>query len=258
MKNLNQALLIILFVLTVRVAGQSEGGFIRSNSAYTLPQGRWETGVFQALRYGCSPDLEISLHPVWFFILPNGSVKWSHGVHRGWQISSRHGFFCPTWTLRLIAKKGIAGILSPEFEVPFLLGLNQQLLLSKAVAAQWTVTWNGGIGVGLKSGSLDSRTTIDLPVIYPRMSMFYHRYHFYTGVDLAGPAVKRWRWLAAVQLFFCPQDQAGFAFEHKGLLLWSRSSRFQLCGGYKLIYGEYPFGHQWHLLPVLDVQWGWH
>jgi len=27
--------------------------------------------------------------------------------------------------------------------------------------------------------------------------------------------------------------------------------------GYKLIAGEYPFGSQAHLLPALDIQFGW-
>jgi len=46
------------------------------------------------------------------------------------------------------------------------------------------------------------------------------------------------------------------AFEHKGLLSWQKSHRFQFCLGYKLCYGQYPFGSQWHLLgPLLDLQW---
>ena len=58
--------------------------------------------------------------------------------------------------------------------------------------------------------------------------------------------------------FDCPDGENDSAFEHKGLVIWNKSNRVQLCIGYKACYGEYPFGTQWHLLaPLLDVQWGW-
>ncbi len=57
-------------------------------------------------------------------------------------------------------------------------------------------------------------------------------------------------------LYYLASDE--MAFEHKGLLLWNKSQRFQLCLGYKLTFGEYPFGTQWHLLgPLVDLQWAW-
>jgi hypothetical protein len=51
--------------------------------------------------------------------------------------------------------------------------------------------------------------------------------------------------------------EEGFAFEHKNLLTWALSGRTDIQVGYKLIYGEYPFGGQWHLLPLLDILWRW-
>jgi hypothetical protein len=61
-----------------------------------------------------------------------------------------------------------------------------------------------------------------------------------------------------VDLFFYPNADEDFAFEHKGLVLWNKSNGFQFCAGYKLTFGKYPFGTQWHLFtPIFDVQWGW-
>jgi len=40
----------------------------------------------------------------------------------------------------------------------------------------------------------------------------------------------------------------------KGLLVWDRPPSFQIRFGYLLSYAEYPFGRQWHLLPLLDLQ----
>jgi hypothetical protein len=51
--------------------------------------------------------------------------------------------------------------------------------------------------------------------------------------------------------------EEGFAFEHKNLLTWALSNRMDIQIGYKLIFGEYPFGVQWHLFPLLDILWRW-
>ena len=37
--------------------------------------------------------------------------------------------------------------------------------------------------------------------------------------------------------------------EHKSLLIWEKSEKIQIQVGYKLVYGEYPFGNITHLLP---------
>jgi len=54
-----------------------------------------------------------------------------------------------------------------------------------------------------------------------------------------------------------PGGRGRYTFEHKMLLVWSKSQKFRFLIGYKLIAGEYPFGAQAHLLPALDVQFGW-
>ena len=54
-----------------------------------------------------------------------------------------------------------------------------------------------------------------------------------------------------------PNGRGRYAFEHKGILMLSKSKKFRMLFGYKLNAGEYPFGVQAHLLPVLDFQFGW-
>jgi endonuclease/exonuclease/phosphatase family metal-dependent hydrolase len=54
-----------------------------TGTAYTLPAGRWEVGLFQSLRHAWSESVELSTHPLAFFLIPNLSVKWSHGSRNG-------------------------------------------------------------------------------------------------------------------------------------------------------------------------------
>jgi hypothetical protein len=68
---------------------------------------------------------------------------------------------------------------------------------------------------------------------------------------------ERWSYVIDYDMFLMPGGRGRFAFEQKGLLVWSKSKKFRLLVGYKLIAGEYPFGSQAHLLPALDLQFGW-
>jgi len=227
-----------------------------SESAFLLPKGRMEIGIFQPLRYGWSKSIEFTIHPLAAFIIPNLSMKWSHSQKNGYVYATRHSITYPTLLLRTISKEGIGGLISPEFVIPHIVSIYNEIIVSKQISAKHLLSFKAGIAFALKSAALDERTTIDLPVIFPRTAAHYHDYNFRFGSDLQGKFFRRWNYVGDADLFYMPSGEENFAFEHKGLLLWNKSERFQLCIGYKLVYGEYPFGRQWHLLlPMLDLQW---
>jgi hypothetical protein len=263
MKLSNCIRLFILAVFCASIAAaepqpdlwfQSAGG-----SARTLPKGRWTIGIFQPLRYGVSDRIELSAHPLLFLLLPNLSAKWAHGSAGSWQLASRHSFYDPTPLLRLLGREGTGGIISPEFKIPNMGAWTSELLLTRKLGDEHFITAKAGLSFCLfRVGNLDSRTTIDLPLVYPRLQPFYHGYNWRGGVESLGRLYRRWHYLADADFFFTPKGNEQWALEHKGMLLWDKSSRLQLGLGYKLTYGEYPFGSQWHLLgPLVDVQWGW-
>ena len=228
-----------------------------SATAYVLPHNRWETGLFLPLRWGFTPSVEFSIHPLTAFVMPNLSAKWSHGIHRQWMISSRHSMYYPTPLLRIIAKKGIGGIISPQFHIPHMISLFNELLVSHPFK-QFLTTAKLGLCFALKSDPLDENSTIDLPVIYPRLNVFYKDFGMRTGVCVEGRIYRRWQISTDSDLFYYPGGDEAWAFEHKSLLLWRKSGHFQLCMGYMLSWAQYPFGNQTHLLaPLFDVQWGW-
>ncbi len=259
--NLCKVAVIILCAVGTLFVGEPDQTAWRnwsSNTAYLLPAGRWEIGVFQSLRWGYSDWLEFSTHPLAFFLMPNLNVKWSHGFYQDLKIATRHSIYYPTPLLRTISRKGTGGIISPEFDIPHLVSIYNEVLVSKSIANGHLLTGKAGFCVGIRSGGLDERTTIDLPLVFPRLNVFYQVYGFRGGCNLEGRLVRRWNYLMDADVFYYPSADEKMAFEHKGLLLWTRSQRFQLCFGYKLSYGEYPFGTQWHLLgPLVDLVWAW-
>ena len=230
-----------------------------NGSAATLPPGRWTVGIFQPLRAGISRGVEISLHPLLMPLLPNLSLKWMHGRRGAWQMASRHSFFDPAPLLRLLRREGTGGLIAPEFEIPNMGAWSSELVLTRPIAARHQLTLKAGMSFCLfRSSALDHRTTIDLPLVFPRLQPFYHDLTWRSGLEGMGRLHGRWHYLADADLFFTPGGEENWALEHKGMLLWDRSSRMQAGVGYKLTWGEYPFGAQWHLLgPLIDLQWGW-
>lgn len=260
-QNLRKVAVIIFFSFGALFASEPKEIAWRnwsSGTAYLMPAGRWEIGLFQSLRYGYSESLEFSTHPLAFFLIPNMNAKWSHGVYKGFKISTRHSIYYPTPLLRTIAREGTGGIISPEFHIPHLVSIYNEVLFSKPIANNQLFTGQAGFCVAIKSGDLDERTTNDLPLVFPRLNVFYQGYGFRSGCNLEGKLFRRWNYLVDADVCYYPSADDKMALEHKGLLLWTKSQRFQLCFGYKLTYGEYPFGTQWHLLgPLLDLQWAW-
>ena len=230
-----------------------------NGSAKILTKGRWTVGVFQPLRYGISSRIELSAHPLLFPLLPNISLKWSHSPAGPWLIASRHSFYDPTPLLRLLQRKGTGGIISPEFDIPNMGAWTSELLVTRPLGNAHLITFKAGISICLfRSSALDSRTTIDLPLIFPRLQPFYQGYSLRSGIEGMGRLYRRWLYLVDGDLFYAPGGNENWAIEHKGMLLWNKSGRMQLGLGYKLTWGEYPFGTQWHLLgPLIDLQWGW-
>ena len=254
---------VILFWLFLIIAsiiyGQENNSKIWSEgTAYILPQKRVELGLFQPLRYGQSQNIEWSTHPIYFFIIPNFSLKWFNGFYNNLAIASRYSVYYPTMLLRTIAREGTGGIISPEFDIPQMVAFNGEALFSKSLNQNTLITLKIGLAFGIKFGGLDERTTIDLPLVYYRLAVFYHGYQLRSGLDLDGHLYKRWHFALDADYYYIPSVENNKAFEHKGLLIWKKSEMTQYTLGYKLVYGEYPFGSQWHLfLPIFDIQIAW-
>ena len=110
-------------------------GFVfPTDIAYTLNRNEGEIGVFQPFKYGIKNDVEISMHPILFFIMPNLSIKKYHKKFNKIGISSRYGINYPTFLINLLKKDGIGGFLSNENnikKVPYFLTLHGEILATK-------------------------------------------------------------------------------------------------------------------------------
>ncbi|MBL7075464.1 hypothetical protein ISS37_09535 [candidate division KSB1 bacterium] len=239
-----------------------------AGTAHTLPKGRFEVGMFQPLRYGQTESLEWSTHPILDFLIPNVTIKISHSQFHEWYMATRHSLVYPTPLLRKLRIKGfgiqaladmdVGGIISgdPDIpQIPHMVSSRNEVILSRSFGRSTLVTVKVGLVLAIKTGELDSRTTIDLPIVFSRLGVYYNGYGVNAGADVLRDVTKRVDFLIDADVFLLPGLDEDFAFEHKGLIVWNKSLRFRLAFGYKLVFGEYPFGTQWHLLPLFDLQW---
>jgi len=223
-------------------------------TACNIPKHRWELGLFTASRVGITKNLELSAHPLMFFLMPQVKIKVGWGEFSGFRLATEHGIFYPTQAMRLVATKGTGGLISPEFTIPQMFAISNRFLVSYRPFKKALLTAHAGITFAVKFGLLDKRTTIDLPVIYPRLAVFYNEPEFDAGLDFRGQFIPRLGWLFNVENFIVPGTKQDYFMENKGVLAYtSKKETLRIEAGYKLCFGRYPAGPQWHLLPVLDL-----
>lgn len=232
-----------------------------SHSANLLPKQRLEIGLFQPLRYGVSEKLEISSHPLVFFVMPNISVKTPHGNIGGWSTASRHRLLYPTPLLNMFSK-GIkiggntASLISPNFVIPIMLGVSNDLLLTKSTSLA-DITFRGGIDLGFVFGDLDERSLIDLPLLYHRLGVYYNTWGLDFGIDIYRKLTEKFWVHTDIDLLLLPGFSGSYNVEHKLLLIWKKSEKIRFSTGYKFIYGEFPYGNEARVLPYFPLIESW-
>ena len=189
------------------------------------------------------------------FFIPNLSIQKRHPSWAGLAVTSRHSLVVPTPLLKMVTKRGVGGFISPEFDIPLMVALKNEVQLKRTLNDSWKIIGKTGLTIAYSSEELDERTTIDLPVIFQRLGVFYNGYGANFGLAFTGTLLPKLSILTDFDMLLLPGFGEAFAFEHKNLLTWALSNRTSVQVGYKLVYGEYPFGAQWHLLPLLDILW---
>jgi len=228
-----------------------------------LSPGRHEIGLFSSFRMGLNNGSEISVNK--FLLLPNVSYKTELPRFNNWEMAYGIQVAYPTIAMRWLqsplgmklGEPDMFALISPEFTIPQMLSVYGEIMGTKGTPLEGLLSINGGLGIGLNGKGLAQRATIDLPIIYPRLSVYYNGLLIKVGSDYFRQLKGRWFYMIDYDMFFMPGGDGRFAFEHKGLLVWSKNEKFRILFGYKLVAGEYPYGSQAHLFPAVDFQFGW-
>ena len=247
MKIILQINFLILVVAGILLAG---------DTAYPLENGQRQMGVFQPRMYGMSNNLEISTHPLLFFIKPNVRVKKHHGEYKGLGMASRFSFDYPTPLLKLIQREGKFGILSKDpniGDIPSLFVFQGEFLVTKK-SADYSLTGKAGLSI-CPGCELDKRHLVDLPLAYPRMAVYHYGFASNVGLDLDYIYSEKISLKTDIDLFFILGKDV--FIENKFMINYQFSPKHTLTGGIKLTQGTYPFGKQLDIFPLIDLSWSW-
>jgi hypothetical protein len=255
MKPVSYITIILMLLVLPAMEGLAQeadnSDFWKGSTAYTIPKGQVEFGLLQPLRIGLSASVEVYVHPILFFVDPNLGLKIR--LHQGTNliIASTHNVYIPTPMLRLLQMKGAGGLISSQYSIPTMLTLYNGVFISKIINNS-IVTLETGLFLSAGTSTLDKASSIDLPIIYPRLGSLYHQPEFLLGLNYNSKLADHLRYLLGAQTYIIPACAENFFFEQSGLVQWKPKTHFMLQVGYKLCYGRYPFGYQWTLLPDVD------
>ncbi|MDP4276449.1 MAG: hypothetical protein Q8914_02345 [Bacteroidota bacterium] len=249
---------VIIFLLICQVQAQNSllRGKWSDNTAYTLKKGNWETGIIQPFRYGLTGRTELRTNLLLMPVLPNIGIKTTLYTGNELVVASEHAVSYPTLFLKVVSRKGIGGLISPQYDFPFLLAVNNSLITSKPVSANALLSIDVGLAFTIRGQKPDPQATIDLPFIYPRMAHYYQGVSIRTGLSYKGLLTDRLFYDEQLRLFQITRNSDNVFVENGGSLMWAVCHSLRLKGGYAFSWGKYPFGKHFQLWPTVDIVFG--
>lgn len=233
------------------VDGQTGG------TAGTLSAKHADVGLWAPLRYGVTDHLELSTHPALNARMPNLRARQRWRRWRSWQVTTLHEFTYPTPLLRDFRREGTLGLFPLDTDIPHIFTLRNAVLMSSPGDDGRRFTILAGVRGAARSGA--SRfPTLDLPVLFPRTAPYQGRIVTEFGFAADGEIASWLRYRLLVDLFFVTPDDDGdveLTTEHAAAFTWPASDGLAVHLGYRLVFGQYPYGEQVDLLPIADVQW---
>ena len=244
-------LLIALLLPSLAIASNWTAG-----TAHTSPKGTMEVGLFNPLKYAVSDDTELATFPIDNLLFPNLAIKHQWKQNASWAFASQHSLSYPSLLLKTISREGSGGILPNNSDIPQLLTLNNQFLVSYTTPSGMIFTPQ--IGIELTYGAeADRFPTIDLPLIYQRTASYHSGYTVNGGIDIDGDINSHWAYSLDLDFYYLPNMDGDTSIEHKALLQYFTGRHMTLMAGYKFIRAEYPFGQNTRLIPLVDILWRW-
>ena len=224
------------------------------DTALSLAPRRLVLGVLSESAWAPSPQLELRMHPLLFWVLPHIEAKWRWLDAGPWQLSSSHRISYPTPFLALVSREGSGGLLPPTTDVP-----HAVLLASDAVGS---FEWNAGQWVTLRAGAAvalvgpGDDTMLDFPILYQRFAALYAPLVPRASLAANGTLVGRVAYALEFRHFWLPLDHLPlyWASEYSAEAFIQIGENHRLGAAGRLSVARLPVGERTHFLPHLDYQ----
>jgi len=226
-----------------------------NNTTKTLKKGRKEIGIFSPLKFGLKDSMEIAVHPIYFFIIPNIELKKFWKSFGGIDFATKHKFSYPTLLYKTISKNGTGGVLPATSTIPQMFKFNNSIMFGKTVNEYLTATINAGVDLTLSFGE-SNFPEIEYHILYPRTYSYNNLFTPYCGVDFTGKFFGNFYYDYEFTMFFMTNENKGSILENKFKFQWNISDKLAAKAGVLVVYGKYPYGFDSGVFPVFDLMYG--
>jgi len=226
-----------------------------SGTAATLASGAGEIGVFRPLSMGIGENTEAQVQPLVFFLSPHISLKQSWWQQGPWQLSTEHRLSYPTQLLKQLRRKGIGGLIEAEAEIPTILAAENSLLVTQKVSSALSHTLKYGFGVAARFEAGKHWQGIETPLIFSRTAAYHKGVTTRLGWDVDYRISSDWRCYVETDVFRTAYAKARWHYEGAFAFVWHMAAASRLEFGAKMVFGEYFYGNQSHVLPLVDWVW---
>ena len=256
----NRLIILTLFFFTFTVHVNSQENIISEkwadNTAFLLPAGKWESGIFQSFRLGLNDKIELRSYGLLMPVLPNAGIKFSIRSGKRVNLATETSVSYPTLFLKVVSFKGTGGLISPQFSFPFMVTVSNTIYASKPIGNSSLANVLAGFSFTLRTGKPDYQSSIDIPFIYQRMAQYYEGVSIKSGISFKGTIVKNLYFEQLVRIILITRNRDNIFIENSGSVMWSGKGSLRIKGGYLFSWGDYPFGNHPQLWPALDLIFG--
>lgn len=227
------------------------------HSALLAPPQTLEIGLFSYSRYTLNEHVELSLHPLGFFLWPevDAKVRWMDCGKCDFTLSTFHALGFPTWFLNAVAREGTGGLVEPTASIPV------ALLMDLSVLATWRIGTDSW-------GTLEPQATfrlgergpgLDFPFLYQRLGAFDKGYTLGLRAALEGVLKQRVGYEFSATYTYLPSELVEGAFALEALF----EARIKLTRdatlpvGLRFAHAKLPIGYRDHWFPYVDFRLVW-
>jgi len=231
--------------------------FWSTTAARTIRQGRIEKGLFAPLRFGLKDNLEIQVHPILFFVMPNARLKknWTLNQSNKLQVATEHGFTYPTILLNLLSKSGVGGIFPSTRTAPAILTVKNKLIASYYYHRLHSISLKAAMEFNLLQAMGNNFPEIELLLIYPRTAVYNNTYTGEVAISFEGVVAKKIGYDSDIRMFLIPNNDFTWVLEWNPKLYYNASNNFRIMAGAIVTTGNIKNEKAaFRAMPVLDLQ----
>ena len=223
-------------------------------TAFLTQPNQLNKSLFTPLTFGLNSRIELQSFPVLNIMMPNFGAKIScyNSSSNKLHLSSMHSLtYFSSW-LKFWQGDGTGAIITPQMKIPTMLMIDNGIIVSYIFSPTFLISTNLNFEF-IAGKKIDEIYSVDIPMVYPRFAPAFTGSVGSIKTNLQGKLYKRFQYMINLDYYKVINHRFSNFFEGNLMLVYTKSNKFKICAGPIFVFGEYPFGKQWNIIPLLNL-----